>query len=594
MNSMKILIVFAFMLITFSIKAQPSGGPYGPINRSYELPQAKTIFYVSPEGKAENSGLDLTLPTSFKKACEKVVTGDAIVLRGGTYRTGNLTINQGITIQPYKNEKPILKGTKVATEWEKLRTELWVTDWDSFFPSAPQGWWRRTREGMYTPLYKFNDDMVFVDGKFLNIVGWPGEVDEDSYYIDYENKQVYIGINPTDKLIEITAYNLAIQRVINDCHGKVSDKIGPSIKGITFTQYAYRALEFDGYNPEGISAETEHGKDIVGTTIENCEISFCSRVAGYFRGDNLTIKNCKVSDTSTEGIFILSSNDVLLEKNIFSRNNIEKITGYFPAAVKIFNQCYRVTCNDNLVIDHPNSHGIWYDVGNVDGVFTNNWVQDVGMNDDGINSFKLWPAQNGFFFEISKGAVCAGNVFVNCDHGVMALNSCDVGFYNNTFINSMACIARDERSAVGDHFGWHPATGPDVDNRDGFVFKNNLMYASADYPRSFILVHQPPKMCEQLTKTPIKEMDDNLYIKVSSKLNPSVMALSPAKNENCLSIFSDLDEVSKMYPNFSKGSIFLSNYYGSIFKSTELGNYELVPEFSEGKKTDYGAYSLIN
>ena len=67
------------------------------------------------------------------------------------------------------------------------------------------------------------------------------------------------------------------------------------------------------------------------------------------RGDRLTLRNCKVSDTSTEGIYILSSSDVLLERNIFTRNNIEQITGYYPAAVKIFNQCYRVTCRDNLI-----------------------------------------------------------------------------------------------------------------------------------------------------------------------------------------------------------------------------------------------------
>lgn len=71
---------------------------------------------------------------------------------------------------------------------------------------------------------------------------------------------------------------------------------------------------------------------MTGTTLEHCTISFCSRVAAYLRGDKLTIRNCRVSDTSTEGIYVLSSSDVLLEKNIFTRNNIEHISGYYPAA----------------------------------------------------------------------------------------------------------------------------------------------------------------------------------------------------------------------------------------------------------------------
>ncbi len=40
-----------------------------------------------------------------------------------------------------------------------------------------------------------------------------------------------------------------------------------------------------------------------------------------------------MSDTWTEGIYVIGSSDVLLEKNIFRRNNIEQLTGYYPAAV---------------------------------------------------------------------------------------------------------------------------------------------------------------------------------------------------------------------------------------------------------------------
>ena len=420
---------------------QPSGGPYGPVQQFYNIPDgAGKIYYVSPEGKPVYSGETLKQPTTIETAIEKAVTGDVIVMRGGTYRTGNLILNQGITIQPYADEQPVLKGTYVTTEWKDLKNGLWVTSWTRLFPMKPQSWWQREREGKKTPQHKFNNDMVFIDGKFLQSAGWEGEVDENSYFIDYDAQLVYIGTDPSDHLVEITAFNVGLHRVTGECHGKKSDGKGPVIRGIAFTQYAYRAIEVEGTEPEGISPETEHGKLVVGTVLEHCTISFCSRVAAYLRGNNLTMRNCKISDTSTEGIYIIASNDVLLEKNIFTRNNIEGITGYYPAAVKIFNQSYRVTCNDNLVIDLPYSNGIWYDVGNVDGVFTNNWVEGVGIQHDDMKKDQLWPSDNGFFFEISKGAICAGNVFVDCDHGIMVLNSSDVHIYQNTFINSMVAI----------------------------------------------------------------------------------------------------------------------------------------------------------
>lgn len=102
--------------------------------------------------------------------------------------------------------------------------------------------------------------MVFVNGRFLQAKGWEGEVDAKTYYIDYDKGLVYIGVDPTNKLVEITVYNSALVRTTKECHGKTSDGRGPVIKGITFTQYAYRALEVEGKEPEGLSPEADHGK----------------------------------------------------------------------------------------------------------------------------------------------------------------------------------------------------------------------------------------------------------------------------------------------------------------------------------------------
>ncbi|MBN1153839.1 right-handed parallel beta-helix repeat-containing protein [candidate division KSB1 bacterium] len=583
-------VLYALICISFpsfllsvgssTVLAQPSGGPYGPLLQTYDRPATTgTIYYVAPDGLADNSGETVAKPTTIEAAIERVKTGDVIILRGGTYRTGNLRLNQGITMQPYKDEKPVFKGTYVANEWQDLGNGLWITKWSRLFPSKPADWWRRHREGKITPLHKFNNDMVFVDGKFLQAVGWEGEVDEDTYYIDYETQTVYVGIDPKDRLVEITAFDGAIIRTTEDVHGKKSDRKGPKIKGITFTQYAYRALEIQGTEPEGLSDESKYGKDVVGTLLEHCTISYCSRVAGYLRGDSLTIRHCRVSDTSTEGIYVISSNDVLLEKNVFTRNNIERITGYYPAAVKIFNQCHRVTCQDNLVIDLPYSNGIWYDVGNVDGLFLNNWVQGVGNIESKFSVEQPWPSDNGFFFEISKGAICAGNVFIDCDHGVWVLNSCDVHIYNNTFVNSTACIARNQRSAAGDHFGWHPSTGPDVDERDGHVFVNNLLGGDSDFERLLFYVWQPEMLCERVTNSQLFTLDHNVYVRSKVENDNPIILWSPVQNDKCRLTFSSLEDFRKLQPKFATHSTYLKNYEGPLFKSVELGNYQLLPSF---------------
>jgi hypothetical protein len=501
----------------------------------------------------------------LEAAIERVVSGDAIVLRGGTYRTGDLRFNQSVTLQPYQNERPILKGTRVATDWERLRDGLWRTKWDTLFPMLPQPWWRREREVARTPLVKFNNDMVFVDGKLLDAVGEAGDVESDSYWIDYEQGYIYIGVDPQGKLVEITTYDNALTRTTGEVHGKPSDGKGSMIRGITFTQYAYRAIEIEGKDPEGVSPETEHGKDVVGSTFEHCTISFCSRVAGYFRGDGLTIRHCLISDSGTEGIFILSSNDVLLERNIITRTNVENISGYYASAVKIFNQCYRVTCRENLVIDNGNgSCGIWYDVGEVDGVFVNNWVERT---------------DNGFFFEISQGAICAGNVFVDCGTGIKILNARDVRAYQNTLVNSTVWIERTPRSAVNDHFGWHPATGPGVDERDGHEVAGNLLVGEESFRRPLLQFEQSPELRDRLTDPQVAKLDHNVYVRQTAGGSGPLIVWSPATGERSRRLLQSPAQLHAEYPSFAANSRVYSAYRGPLFKGRQLSRLELLAEF---------------
>jgi len=555
-------------LLATSALAQPSGGPYGPIEQHYKLPDAKRVFFVAPEANPDASGKTLDAPTTIEAAIARVNTGDAIIMRGGTYRTGDLKLNQGITIQPYANEKPVLKGTKVPKDWKKVSAGVWRTAWSDLFPSKPLPWWRRERNEARTPMHRFNNDMVFIDGKFLQSAGGVDELDEHTFYIDYDKQHVYIGVDPTDRLVEITAYDTALLRTSQEVHGKTSDKIGPKIYGLTFTQYAWRALGVEGkrtFTPEdepvdepiGIADPATYGKEVIGTLLENVTISFCSRVAGYFRGDGLVIRNSLISDTSTEGIYIIGSSDVLLERNIILRNNIENITGYYVSAVKIINQTHRVTVRDNLVLEHPHSRGVWYDVGNRDGVFINNYVEGTEV---------------GFFFEISQGATVAGNVLVNNEMGMWILNAADAHIYNNTFVDSPARFRRDERSAQGDHFDWHPATGPDVFEREGHVFKNNLLVASDNYRQPLVVTEQAPRLCDQYKGEQLKAMDGNIYVR--AKTTAPLMRWATKKSGNCEMAIASPKDLATHVP-FEQHSQLLEGSPRSVFTGADIKRYAL-------------------
>ena len=569
-----ICLMFFPVLLAPAVLAQPSGGPYGPIEQRYEIPSEGQVYYVAPDGRADAAGTTLEAPTTLEAAIARVVTGDAVILRGGVYRTGNLVLSQGITLQPYADEKPILKGTEVATDWEAVGGNVWRTSWTRLFPSQPLPWWRREREEARTPMHRFNNDMVFVDGKFLQSAGSVEELDEQTYFIDYEQQAVYIGTDPAGHTVEITAHDMALLRTGGEAHGKTNDRKGPVIRGITFTQYAWTAIAVEGKRhfthldepvdePVGPADPSTYGKEVVGTHLENVTISFCARVAGYFRGDSLVIRNSLITDTGTEGLYVIGSSDVLLERNIVLRNDIERITGYYVSAVKIINQTHNVVVRDNLVMDHPTSNGVWYDVGNRDGVFVDNYVEGTNV---------------GFFFEISRGMTVAGNVFVNNRLGSWILNSADAHIYNNTYVDSPAYFTRNERSAQGDHFDWHPATGPGVQEREGHIFVNNLMVASDASFGPLVQVNQPQALCEELTQPAMSALDGNVYVRPGTPyaaLAAPLVRWVDTDAADCSAAFASLPEFQKQASGVEAHGRQLEGDPRSVFVAPDISRYEL-------------------
>lgn len=580
MNQLACLALLALAIVSCKQEAAESyQGPekdkskYGPQAQVYELPKVTgATYFVAPDGVAEADGQSLETPTTIEAAIERVKTGDAIVMRGGTYRTGDLLLNQGVTIQAYNDEQPIFNGTRVAENWNKVNDNLWFTKWETLFPGVPESWWRREREEKFTPLHRFNNDGIFINGQYLQSVGFKDSVTTETYFVDYAKGEIYIGVDPTDKNIEITAYRQALRRTTAEVHGKQSDGKGPILRGLTFTQYPDTMVHIEGYYPEKISAENEHGKDVVGTVFDNCTFSKCFRQAVFAIGDSMVMRHCKIIDSNTEGLYIVASSDVLLEWNIFANNNIERWTGFFPSAVKIFNQTHRVVCKNNLIIDHPHSNGLWYDVGNRDGVFVNNWVENVGQLERYRNDERIWASYSGFFYEISSDAICAGNVFVNNAQGLLILNSANVDIYNNTFLNSTASFGRNERGDETDHFGWHIKTGPAVDARFNHTFKNNLVYMEEDFFRSAVHAWQPSVMCERLSKPQVSELNNNLYLIEGTSSIAPVINWSPASNDTCTVGINAPEELTALYPEFETESIVQKEQPKSVF--VDFTNYD--------------------
>jgi len=60
------LLFLIILLSGFILIAQPSGGPYGPLHKTYELPKVSgKVYYVSPDGISNATGTDISKPTTL-------------------------------------------------------------------------------------------------------------------------------------------------------------------------------------------------------------------------------------------------------------------------------------------------------------------------------------------------------------------------------------------------------------------------------------------------------------------------------------------------------------------------------------------------
>jgi hypothetical protein len=127
---------------------------------------------------------------------------------------------------------------------------------------------------------------------------------------------------------------------------------------------------------------------------------------------------------------------------------------------------------------------------------------------------------------------------------------------------------------VGDHFGWHPRTGPGVDEREGHAFVGNLLVASESFRKPLLRFEQPKALCAQLTRPQVKELDGNVYVRAGS--GGPLLVWSPVAGESCQVELGSLEELQKLQPAFEVRGRAFSDYVGALFRSPELRRYDLV------------------
>ena len=369
-------------------------------------------------------------------------------MRGGLYRTGGIEFDTAITIQPYRNETPVLKGSKIADEWAPF-DEFWVTDWPYLLKLDIPGWFgAKETQGVY-----WRGDAVFINGEMLKPVNKLEELEPGRFYCDYDKARVYIADNPEGQKMEIVAEAFGLKRT----HSAEADPNGPVIRGLTLMHYGDVGLSIIGKQKHAPIPKGEMPLAPINTRIEHCRFLDATLLNLRIISPGAVIAHNEISGSAYTGMNIYTSHDAVLEHNIIADNNRWRNSGY-PAGIKIFDQSVGFIVRNNWVENNA-AKAIWYDVGHHDGLVYENYFRG--------NS-------TGCIVEISHTVSIFGNVFENNAKGVWIQNAGDNEIFNNTFINSNLRLHRSDRGAGNDKFGWHASTGPGPLNYHGHIVKNNV------------------------------------------------------------------------------------------------------------------------
>ncbi|UYZ64950.1 right-handed parallel beta-helix repeat-containing protein [Hymenobacter weizhouensis] len=524
---------------------------------AYPVPTNGTARFVKPGGNNTQDGKSWA--TAWATVAQAVATapdGATIVLKGGTYREGGISIRRKLTLQPAPNEKVWIKGSQVVSGWVKSGAQ-WYAPWTTVFANdtldcpkcivryLPGGKTDSRGKATAETAVAANKEMVFANGIGLKQVLRKSTLGPGEFYFDYAAKRIYLAENPAGKVLEASAY----ERAITFPSSAKDAADGSLIRGLGFRDYAGTAVV----------------SFVPAVTLENNSCAW-NAIIGFHGGPGSTTTTLRGNTFSYNGRLGASfgaepNEHTLIEGNVFSYNNVEGFATYHAAAGLKITELDEVTVKGNL-FDTNYATGLWLDVAVEKATVVHNLVRS--------------NKSTGIFFEACRGAIIAGNVVQGNSAGIYISGSSGVQVYNNTLIGNATNFRvkdtprRNDNSDL-DKRAAETARGIDFETRE-IVFKNNIL---ADAAAHAVAVGQTP--CE--AQSMMQALDYNLYWRSQASVAPQLLDWNPtgcdAPTHKKYAALSEFRAATAGLENYGRG---VDNQpLTSLFTAAAQRDYRLRP-----------------
>ncbi|HSH56120.1 MAG TPA: right-handed parallel beta-helix repeat-containing protein [Candidatus Limnocylindrales bacterium] len=390
---------------------------------------AGTERYVATNGSDTTGNGSVGAPyATVSKAVSAAAAGDSIVIRGGIYRQGNISVGstKPVRIITYPGETPTFNGAQsFASGWVTegsykyhAYTPQPVTDGSGISFTSGQN---LTGDGVG----KY-PDQAWIGGTALKQVTAKSSVAASKFWVDQSNKRIYMLATDVNKgNIEVSQKDVFL----------TAQAPGTILEGIKITRFSNTASDA-GVVKFLATADR--------SVIRNVEISDSAFMAVFIGGssdlhDSSRIERSTITSANWMGVNATYTDRLVLDGvKIFNLNPFDEFkTSPQSGGLKTSRTRYTVVKNSD--ISNNRSHGLWFDQSNVDMDVANNII----ANNTGTS----------LFFEISDDLLLINNYIkaTGSAQAVKLAGSSGLKLVNNTIVGGRDPIGIyvDNRSKPG-------------------------------------------------------------------------------------------------------------------------------------------------
>ena len=380
---------------------------------------AATVWHVDDDGRVGASGRSGDPMNTITAAVRRAGNGDSIVVAAGRYHEQVQVYGKQLDIVGAGIDETVLDGAVPVAGWRSVNGR-WAAPWATNFSRAEDIQTTADRREAGFP------EQFFVDGKALTEVTSIGAVGAGSFYNDIANKQVWIGTDPSGRLVEGSDLNWGLY--LNKANGS-------TVSGLTVQRYAtaqshmaaVRAYSNDATLIDVAARENAYqGISAIGTNIE-------------FRG--------VVADSNGHaGLHGHRADNFSVGDSTITNNNRELFDPRWAAGG------IKVTTSDQFsitgsVVDDNQGPAIWIDLDVTNVTIAGNVVRD--------------NLRSGLMLELSSDIIAVDNVITgNGQAGIYVLESQRTQVWHNT--------------SMDNHWDLRILTGPRADVIDVDVANNTF------------------------------------------------------------------------------------------------------------------------